>query len=488
MLFQSLPFFLFLLLVFLGRDLLKRRARKLSLLAASYVFYFWGAPQFGVILIVSTAVSWLLARAITKERQREGAARPGRRKLLLALGCVLHLGLLAAFKYLGALLALFGLSLPSGGVLGILNSSPLGISFFTFAIVGYLTDVYRGKLEAERNIGDYALFVAFFPCLLAGPIGRARDFLPQLKEEQPFDLDRRKYGILRFLFGMLQKMVVADNLAIPVNVAFGNPAQSPLTWIAVLLIYPLQIYFDFAGYSNMAIGVAEALGFRVTENFRAPYLSFSVRSFWKKWHISLTSWLREYLYFPLGGSRRGELRTCLNILIVFAVSGLWHGAALHYVLWGLLNGLLQVAERLLDPLRQRMEARIRRKPALFCYRAWCMVRTYLLMAVTWLLFRAGSLSQIRQIGGQLFGFLRTGFGRIPFSTLGVRPLMVAVTAVALGLCTVVDVRTSRGQDARPLAKTHVIYYAAALLLALAVAFFGVYGSGFDAQAFVYFKY
>ena len=478
----SFAFIGFVLAVLLLWDLLRGRLRKLWLLLASYAFYILasGSWRFCLLLVCSTLVSWALARGM--------ARRPARKKLLLRLGCLFQLGLLLITKYLGAALSAVFPQLLQHSVFTLLLEDPIGISFFSFSILSYLFDVYHGKLEAERSLLDYALFAAFFPCLLAGPIHRARSFLPQLRELPRFDLVKRKSGLLRFLFGMFEKLVLADTLAIPVNLAFSEIDRSPLTWIVILLVFPLQIYFDFAAYSSMALGLAEALGFSLPENFRAPYASTSVRSFWKKWHISLTGWLREYLYFPLGGSRRGTLRTCCNILIVFAVSGLWHGAALHFVLWGVLNGLLQIWERLTQPLRKRLEQRLPGGAVRQIYRGACGVRTYLLMAATWLLFRVDSLGQLRRILGQLGGVFRTGFGELTPERLGLQPTQFWVIAAALAICVPINLRRAHGRNFHCLAQRLIPYYAAALLLALATAFFGVYGTGFAAQSFLYFRF
>lgn len=472
-------FFAFILLLYY---VLPQRLRKLLLLAASYVFYMWSMPALGAVLLASTAISYAAARWMSG-RERGSAQRV----CILAGACVLHFGLLFVCKYLQMALDLafrFGLFGPVQTKLLL----PVGISFFTFAVTGYLFDVYREKMPAETNFLDYAVFVSFFPCVLAGPINRAREFLPQLKHPIRFSGAQVKHGILRFVFGLLQKLVLADNIGTLVNAAYGGAEISPLTWIAVLLLYSLQIYFDFSGYSHMAIGVAEAFGLVVPENFNAPYLSTSVTSFWRKWHISLTSWFREYLYFPLGGSRKGSVRTCVNILIVFAVSGLWHGAAVHYVLWGLLNGVLQVLERLIASPRKKLERRLQGwVPRALCA-LLCGVITYCLISLTWLLFRADGMSQLRYVVGQILGMFRTGLGGLQLARLGLRPVRGWVLLSGCCLCTAVDALWARGWRMRRLSDSVLPYYAVIALLIVAVAAFGVYGNGFDPQDFVYFRY
>lgn len=480
--FTTYLFFGFFAAVLLLYYVLPHRLRKLLLLAASYVFYMWSMPALGAILLASTVISYAAGRWIAVKGR--GSAQ---RAWILTGTCVLHFGLLFLCKYLQMALDLafrFGLF----GQVQTNLLLPVGISFFTFAVTGYLFDVYREKMPAETNFLDYAVFVSLFPCILAGPINRAREFLPQLKQPIRFSGEQVKHGILRFAFGLLQKLVLADNIGTLVNAAYGGAVISPLTWIAVLLLYSLQIYFDFSGYSHMAIGVAEAFGLTVPENFNAPYLSTSVTSFWKKWHMSLTSWFREYLYFPLGGSRKGRARTYFNILIVFAVSGLWHGAAVHYVLWGLLNGMLQVLERMLASPRERLEHRLRSPIPRAIYALLCCAVTYCLISLTWLLFRAEGLSQLRYVVGQILGMFRTGLGGLQLAQLGLNPVRGWVLLLGCGLCTVVDALWARGWRMRRLSDSVLPYYAVISILIVIVAVFGAYGNGFDPQDFVYFRY
>ena len=482
--FTTFLFFGFFALILLGWYLLPGRTQRVWLLAANYVFYMWSMPALGLLLLASTALSYGAARWMGSPEQHAA----GQRRAILTAACLIHFGLLFACKYLQMCLDLLGRVFPGAAGLHVELLLPAGISFFTFAVTGYLFDVWRGKTPAEKNFLDYAVFVSFFPCILAGPIGQARSFLPQLKTRRPFSAEALKGGLLRFAWGMVQKLVLADNIAVPVNAAYGGQVTTPLTWIALLLLYSLQIYFDFAGYSNMAIGLAQAMGLRVPENFDAPYFTTSVTGFWKKWHMSLTGWFREYLYFPLGGSRKGSFRTYLNILIVFAVSGLWHGAAVHYVVWGLLNGLFQVWERLTAPLRKRVETRLRR-PALrgpYLLLRWAL--SYCLISLTWLCFRAESFTQLRFILGQILGLFHSGLGGLRLEALGLKPMMTRVLLICGGAAAVIDGLRAKGYRVHWLPSRVLPYYLAMLILLLTVAIFGVYGEGFHPQDFVYFKY
>lgn len=475
--FTSPVFLAFFAVTALIYFLLPKRGQWVCLLLASYIFYLWQAPVFGLLLAGTTVLTYVLARLIAKNGRR----------LWLVIGCVIQFGLLFFYKYLEFFLGLFMELLHLGTPPTVGLALPIGISFFTFAVTGYLFDVYRGKTEAETNFLRYAVFVSFFPSLMAGPIGRAREFLPQLSKKHRFRLSCFKAGILRFLFGMLEKMVIADTIAIAVNTAYGGAELSPLTWLFVIVLYSLQIYFDFAGYSHMALGIAAALGFRLPENFAAPYYSLSVRSFWKKWHMSLTAWLREYLYFPLGGSRKGALRTYANTLIVFAVSGLWHGAGLTYLCWGILNGLYQIIERLFDPMKARLDARCGRALTL-ARRTLSALLTFAAITCAWVLFRSSSLSQAADVFANILRGLRTGFGTLEPAALGLRTAHLLVIGAGLLFCGIADLLSVRGHDLTKLGSTIVPYYILIYVLILAVLLFGVYGEGFNPQDFLYFQY
>lgn len=479
----SLKFILFFALVLTVYYLLPARGQKPFLLLASWVFYALQSGKLLALLILSSLVSYVAG--IAMERKTLGRCR-----LWLWLSCLVCFGLLFFYKYFDFFLApvfsLFGAAMPAWSESLLV---PAGLSFYTFSITGYLFDVYRRKCPAERNFVHYALFAAFFPAVLAGPVGRARAFLPQLRQRQVFRTEQVKQGVLRFCLGAFYKLAAADVIAIAVNTAYsGETAVSGGMWLAVALLYSLQIYFDFAGYSHMAIGAACALGLGLTENFTAPYYSASVRSFWKKWHISLTGWFREYLYFPLGGSRKGRARTYLNILIVFTVSGLWHGAAMTYVVWGLFNGVLQVLEMLLQPVTERLDARVENRALVWLRLGIKTAVTYVLISATWVFFRAESLGQALFIGGQILGIFRHGFGAQTLAELGLTLRQQAALTATLLACGAADAVMLRRDALRELSRTLLPYYAAVFCLIAATCLFGAYGSGYTAQDFVYFRY
>jgi len=480
---NSLPFFILLALTVIIYYCLPNAGQKVILLIGGYVFYMWLRPAFGALLLASTVFSYLMARAT-------GAHWLGKRTLWTVLGAAAQIGMLFVFKYTNFLLenitAVFGMVQETPFLTVAL---PIGISFFTFAISAYLFDVHSGKIEAERNFLDYAVFVAFFPTLLSGPIGRAREFLPQMKNRRAFSREGFKWGLLRFLWGMLQKVVVADTFAIMVDTAYGGEkVLSAGMWIFVVIIYSLQIYFDFAGYSNMAIGAAKMLAITVPENFNAPIFAVSIRSFWKKWHISLTSWFREYIYFSLGGSRKGKMRAYFNILVVFFVSGLWHGAAWTFIVWGLLNGLLQIFELVIEPAWKALLRRlgISEKNKILLFVGWAI--TFGVVALLWVFFRAESIQQARFVFGQLAGVFVYGVGGLSSTALGIAPYGLVLTGLVCIICVVVDALKEMGCEFSKLASTRILYYLVAAVMVFAVALLGAYGEGFDAQSFIYFQF
>jgi D-alanyl-lipoteichoic acid acyltransferase DltB (MBOAT superfamily) len=340
MLFNSLEFPVFLLLVLTIHWSLKNlRHRNLFLLIASYFFYGWWSKIFLSLIIISSAVDYWCGLKL------EICKLPRNRKLILAVSLVINLGILGTFKYLNFFVDNFEAFLTTVGfrpdwpTLNIIL--PVGISFYTFQTLSYTIDVYRRKIPACKSVVDFFLFVAFFPQLVAGPIERAVNLLPQIQNRRSFDENLAKIGLRHILWGFVLKSVLADNLAPIVDAAYGNIAQeSALDLLLAAYFFAFQIYGDFAGYSHIAIGSAALLGIRLTQNFNSPYLALSVKEFWTRWHISLSSWFREYVYiFTLGGNRVSKYRHTLNILLTFLVSGFWHGANWTFIIWGLLHGI-----------------------------------------------------------------------------------------------------------------------------------------------------
>jgi alginate O-acetyltransferase complex protein AlgI len=393
MLFHTISFFAFFLAVFVVFwSLPKQEWRLWWVLAASCAFYMSWNPWFITLILVSTSIDYLAARII--DTSRSEAWRRG--WLFGSIG--VNLGILVVFKYANFFLqtaqstaGCFGRHLPIGTLEIIV---PLGISFYTFEAISYVVDVYRRKTAALRSPLDYGVYILFFPHLIAGPIVRSHDFIPQLHRLRRLNAPRVLLGVRLFLFGLFQKVAVADNLAQLVDPVFAHPAdyESLSIWLA-LLSYTIQIYCDFAGYSSMAIGLAHLLGFRLPQNFNRPYLAASLGEFWRRWHITLGTWMRDYLFIPLGGSRGGTMATCRNLLVTFTLCGLWHGASWNYIAWGCSHGVILCIERLV-----KLPAWAAHRVLRPVFIAW----TFLLINLTMVFVRTQSLTDAYALFRRLF--------------------------------------------------------------------------------------
>lgn len=483
--FLTAGYLLFFPVVLLLYFLLPRLLKNAWLLAASWFFCLCAGADCFAFLLCAALLTW--GGALLLERCAPRKKRP----LLCALLIILF-GTLFLFKYLS-----FALSLASRllSVAGLAFSSPAldlilpaGISFYLFAASGYLIDVYRGRQSAERSFPRCALFLSFFPHLISGPIPRAGELLPQFGTPHSFDYDKFRMGLLRFLWGAFKKLCIADRLAIAVNTVFGAPSDAgSLQVIAAACAFSVQIYCDFSAYSDMATGCAEAMGFRLAENFRTPYFSRSIAEFWRRWHISLSSWFRDYLYIPLGGSRRGQARRYLNLLIVFAVSGLWHGAGLTFLTWGLLNGLYQVLGALSAKLRARCRGVLRLKPESRLLALWQMAVTFALSTLAWVFFKAGSLSHALEIFRAML--LRPRLVHPMLETVGLDHPEFFAGLISVLILLAVDLLSLRiCVRERFLSLPRLLRWIIALGLLLIVCVFGIYGTGYDPQDFIYFKF
>jgi alginate O-acetyltransferase complex protein AlgI len=380
MIFSSLPFlFLFLPGVLILYYSAPVRARTFLLLIASLFFYAWGEGGYVLLMLFSIVVNWLVGIGIEKA----GSHYTSRRLILIA-GIILNLAPLVFFKYgiffAKTLIELFDLgSLPTSNLASI--HLPIGISFFTFQSLSYIIDVYRNQVDAQRQPVNLALYIALFPELIAGPIIRYRDVALQIAGRS-VNLDGFQYGIQRFVVGLGKKVLIANNLGAVADHIFSLPSETlpaGFIWLG-MITYTLQIYYDFSGYSDMAIGLAGMFGFRFKENFNYPYSATSIQDFWQRWHISLSSWFKDYLYIPLGGNRKGIYRTCFNLLTVFFLCGLWHGANWTFIVWGLYHGLFLVLERCgLGRILENLPRLIRH------------TYTIMVFSVGWVFFRAESL-------------------------------------------------------------------------------------------------
>ncbi len=445
MTFNSLVFVIFYPLVLLLYFLLPRRARMPLLLVASYFFYMYYQPSLIVLILATTVISWLAAWGI--ERSRSLTLR----RLLLALTLIVCLGTLFFYKYFDFLMgSIAGLIRFFGGTASPIVLSlvlPVGISFYTFQTLSYVIDVYRGNVPHEKNFFYYALFVSFFPQLVAGPIERPENLLPQFKEKHTFTKENAVQGAKHILVGYFKKICVADLLAETVNLVYNAPEEAtPLGILIATAFFAVQIYCDFSGYTDIAIGISRVMGIRLMQNFDHPYRARTIREFWSRWHISLSSWFKDYLYIPLGGSRCARWRHMLNLMIVFAVSGLWHGANFTFVVWGILHGAYQVIGHLTKKPRGALRARLGISEDSRALHAWQTICTTVLVGFAWLFFRANSMADAVTLLSKVFD----GASWLsPFSlkeNLGLSTVAVLTVIVSLALLWLLDRLVVYGEE------------------------------------------
>ena len=500
MLFNTLQYFIFLPIVVIGYYILPKKSRYIWLLAASYYFYMQWNPLYITLLFTSTLLTYAAGRMIDgltnpPVKHEEGADAHGlsaginKRKLVFVVCIVLNLGILGFFKYftfavdcLNHLFRSFHMGEISWDYDILL---PVGISFYTLQALGYLIDVYRGEIRAEKNFIRYALFVSFFPQLVAGPIERSRNLLAQLSDSRPFSYENLRRGMLLILYGLFLKMVISDRLAIMVDTVYGDSAAYPGCYIvAATVFFAIQIYCDFYGYSTIARGSALLMGIHLMDNFNAPYFSKSVKEFWRRWHISLSSWFRDYLYIPLGGNRKGVTRKELNHLLVFAVSGLWHGASMSYVFWGFLNGIYQIAEDAVSNIRKSADD-------CFSRRVFQRILTFSLVTLAWLFFRAGTFANAGEMLTNIFAsnnwvVLMNG----SLYNLGVPESHMKILLVSILLLFLIDYQKYQGKDVVEIFLRQGWFFRvlAILFFVYVILLYGCYGEMFDTQQFIYFQF
>lgn len=404
MLFNSFEFALFLPVVFclywfvFQKNL---RLQNLFIVVVSYFFYGWWDWRFLSLIIFSSTVDYIIGLNIGKTYNKQ------KRRILIIISFAVNLGFLGFFKYYNffvdsfiSAFSLFGVHL-SARTLNIIL--PVGISFYTFQSLSYTIDIYRNKLKATRSIIDFCAFVSFFPQLVAGPIERATNLLPQFYKKREFDLELAKDGMRQILWGLFKKIVVADNAAIQANYIFSNYSTLPASSLWMGAVYfAFQIYGDFSGYSDIAIGTARLFGFNIMRNFAYPYFSRDMAEFWRRWHISLSTWFRDYVYFPLGGSRTTQWKIIRNILIVFTVSGFWHGANWTFIAWGLLNGLYLVPLALGKWNRKHLDIVAENRLIPGAGDLLKILLTFILTLIAWVFFRSDNLTHAFEYLGRMF--------------------------------------------------------------------------------------
>ena len=496
MLFNSLQFLIFLPIVLLIYFILPEKIRYIWLLVSSYYFYMCWNAKYAVLILTSTVITYLCGIIMDKLDRQEEGKKILYKKICLFSGILLNLAILFYFKYfnfiLGIIKALFGrfhiaLNINDYDIL-----LPVGISFYTFQALGYTIDIYRGQTKAEKNFFKYALFVSFFPQLVAGPIERSGKLLKQLFIPRTFSFGRFLEGLYLMLWGYFLKLVIADRIAIYVDAVYDDIVKYRGNYLTVaFLLFAVQIYCDFAGYSVIARGTAWIFGIELVDNFDAPYLSVSMTEFWRKWHISLTSWFRDYLYIPLGGNRKGKIRQYINILIVFLLSGLWHGAGFNYVVWGGINGMYQIIGSSTLKIREKTAEVLgldRESPG---YRVSRMMGTFILFAFSLIFFRAGGFARGIEIIKSILTTHNTWIlfdGSLCNFSLDAKGFLVLFIAVLVLLFA--DILKMKGIKVRKIIMEQdwLCQSIIVSLSILAILLFGIWGEGYDAQSFIYFQF
>lgn len=462
-----------------------RVVQNLILLLASFLFYGLWDKRYPVILGCSILITYLggllgAAREDTAKRRGHGVRRG-----IVILTIVLNTAILIFFKYTGFIV--LNVSKLVGGGISIPDILlPVGLSFYIFQSLTYLFEILKGG-EAEKNPIDYALFVSFFPTIISGPIQKSRDFLPQIKRKKHLSWDTFRVAVLVFMWGAFLKLVMADRLAILVDTVWkSKELTGAYHWVAAAA-YSLQIYTDFAGYSYMAMAVSALLGYTIKENFHQPYYATTIRDFWRRWHISLTSFLTEYIYFPLGGSRKGKLKTYRNILIVFLVSGIWHGAAWHFVVWGLLHAVFQMVGRATKGARDFIADHLALKRDSKGFIIYQRIVVFILVTAAWVFFRAPSLGSALSFFMEMGAYnpwVLTGAESLTKMGLDVPNLLLLVflTLILMGISSLRE----RGVHAEViLEQNFVTRWVIYIGLFVAIAVFGIYGPAYQASSFIY---
>lgn len=494
--FNSFDFLIFFPIVLLVYFVIPKKIRYIWLLITSYYFYMGWNAAYALLLLASTMITYCTALLIDKWNDNVK-----RKKWMVAIGLILNLGILFYYKYAVFAIETTDKILNKIGIDIALKEPdillPVGISFYIFQAIGYTMDVYRGKLKAEKDPLRYALFVSFFPQLVAGPIERATNLLPQLQNVHAiklWDTKRIQKGAVVMLYGYILKMIIADRAALYVDAVFHVEKYNlygGFTVLIALLLFSFQIYCDFAGYTYIAIGAARIMGFDLMNNFQMPYMATSIKDFWDRWHISLSGWFRDYLYFPLGGSRKGKVRKYINIFIVFLVSGLWHGASWQFVIWGAVHGFMRVCGEVTLKIREKIYEKLHFKRDTMAVTLWKMTCTFSLVTLAWVFFRARSLRQSVDIFRNLFmqynpwvltdgSLFELGLDAKDWNVLLVA-LLFLIVVDALRYCKINLIELFMKQN---LWFRWIVLY----IGILAVVLFGIYGPQYDAAQFIYFQF
>jgi D-alanyl-lipoteichoic acid acyltransferase DltB (MBOAT superfamily) len=472
----------------------------------------WNAKYAGLMLL-STFITWLSGIFIhmidekhlakpNRNRKAESKAhgidikknQDLQKRFVVFISFFANLGILFFFKYFNffnhAGAVLFGKFSLNWAVPDVDVLLPVGISFYTFQALSYTMDVYRGRLKAEYHFGKYALFVSFFPQLVAGPIEQAKDLLPQFERINKPNYETIKEGLLLMGYGLFKKVMIADRVAILVNTVYGEPTlYGGTVHMVAIIFFAIQIYCDFSGYSDIAIGAAKVMGYDLTKNFDSPYFSRSIAEFWRRWHITLGRWFRDYLYIPLGGNRVKRSRQYMNFMIVFVVSGLWHGANATYVAWGFLHGVYQIIGAITKRMRGKIAALLRVDEFSFSHKLFQTLVTFLLVCFAWIFFRAENMSDALYIVQNLNFEEYWVFFDDTFHTLGLDRKEYDVAVISIGILFAVDWLKGKVDIFAALKRQHIVFrWLVYFILIFGVLIYGSYGKEYNAADFIYFQF
>lgn len=497
MVFNSIDFLIFFPIVVLVYYMVPHKARHICLLVASYYFYMCWNAKYALLLLTSTGLTYLCGLCIDYFDQRTSEKVKIKGKRISLLGCIIiNLGILFVFKYFNFFNEAISQMLNILGIKIIPMQSnlllPVGISFYTFQALSYTIDLYRKDIYVEKNFLKYALFVSFFPQLVAGPIERSKNLLVQLGKKVTITTNEIMEGILLMLWGFFLKIVIAERIAVVVDTVYGDIERYGGYYLIVAtVLFAIQIYCDFAGYSIIAMGTAKILGINLMENFDAPYLSKSVAIFWRNWHISLSSWFKDYVYIPLGGGRKGKCRKYINKMIVFLVSGLWHGASWTYIIWGGLNGLYQIIGEVLMPVRDKICKKLCVNRKLFGTRCIQIIVTFCLIDFAWIFFRAETLQEAFEVIKSIITVKNIG---ILFDgslyELGLERFDFEIMVVAIGVLMICDCYKRKEIVIRKKILEQDVWFRWLLIVGSfwIILMLGLYGTEYDVGQFIYFQF
>ena len=499
MLFNSIDFLIFFPAVLLVYFIVPHRIRPTWLLLSSYYFYMSWNPVHGILLLAVTAVTYLGARLLQR-MDCEQEKKKRNKKIILVAEVIAVIGMLGYFKYTGFFLDSINVVLAKFCIAPVEIewniALPIGISFYTLTALGYLIDVYRGKAEAEHNFLRYALFVSFFPQILSGPIERSTNLLRQLRDssiKRNWNTERIASGFITMLWGFFLKLVIADRIAVIADTTFGRPeCYGTFGLVLGAVSYGIQIYCDFSSYSLIALGAAKTLGFDLINNFETPYFAQSVTEFWHRWHISLSTWLRDYVYISMGGNRCSKWRQYWNILVTFMVSGLWHGANWTFFIWGALHGIYQILEKELRPVIRKINGYCHTKTASFGYRFAKAAVTFALVDFAWIFFRADSVKQALHYVKRMISFCDMWslfYGSLYTMGLDVQEIHILMIGLT-GLIVVDCLQYLKQKKIAELLMGQWCVFRWAILICLIVSciVFGYYGQGFESANFIYLQF